>query len=389
MAAAFRVAEVIRSCWKSYNRALKLPPHVAKAIRHILSCRTAALGGHMYQCDHCGSEVPVYNSCQDRHCPSCQTNAKEKWLAKRREELLPVQYFHSVFTLPHALNGLIDANRKLLLAELFRTVNWVLQAFAHDPQWRLQGDMGFIAVLHTWTQKLQEHFHLHCIVPGGVWRPKTNEWIPCRGKWLFKKDSLAAAFRNRYLKRLRALRSQGKLRFSGAAASLSEEACWDQLINTLSSIAWIVYPKAAPDGPETSLDYLGRYTHKVAISDHRILSIENGQVTYSWRDRADENKLKTDQLPVEEFTKRFCYHILPKRFMKIRYYGWLSPAKRKTQLPAIRTALNAPEPAPEPDQTLAERILKHAGVDITLCPHCRKGHLQNSGLKIQSKRGPP
>ena len=180
MAAALRVADVIRSCWEAYNRTQSLPPHVVKAMRHILACRTKALGGHIHQCDQCGSEVPMYNSCQDRHCPTCQTSAKEKWLSKRRRELLPVEYFHSVFTLPHSLNGLIDANRRLLLGELFGVVNWVLQAFAHDPRWRLEGELGFLAVLHTWDQKIKRHFHLHCIVPGGVWREHTGQWVHCR-----------------------------------------------------------------------------------------------------------------------------------------------------------------------------------------------------------------
>lgn len=389
MSAALRVADVIRSCWGLYNHGNRLPPHVVKAVRHILDCRTKALGGHIHECDQCGSEVPMYNSCQDRHCPTCQTSAKEKWLSKRRRELLPVQYFHCVFTLPHVLNGLIDANRRLLLAELFTTVNWVLQAFAHDPQWRLEGELGFFAVLHTWTQRLKRHFHLHCIVPGGVWREDTGEWIHCRSRWLFRKKSLAAAFRNRYLKRLCALRRQGKLRYSGAATSLAENPYWNRLVAQLKTTEWIVYPKPAPDGPETALDYLGRYTHKVAISDHRILSFQNGIVTYTWRDRDDHNKVKTDQLSAQKFTKRFCYHILPKGFQKIRYYGWLSAAKRKTALPAIRAALNAPPPEPSPTQTLAERIFERTGIDITLCPHCGKGHLRNTGIVIPSTRGPP
>ena len=215
MSAALRVADVIRDCWSKYNRNTRIPTHAVKAARHLLRCRTKALGGHIHCCDQCGGEVPVYNSCQSRHCPTCQTSAKEKWLDTRRTELLPVQYFHVVFTLPHALNGLVDANRKVLLGELFSVTNWVLQRFAQDPQWRLQGELGFLAVLHTWTQKLQEHFHVHCIVPGGVWRAETREWIPCRGKWLFRKESLADAFRNRYIKRLRALRTHQENRQPG------------------------------------------------------------------------------------------------------------------------------------------------------------------------------
>jgi len=389
MPAALRVADVIRSCWSSYDRTQALPPHVVKTVRHILACRTARLGGHLHECDHCARQVPMYNSCQDRHCPTCQTSAKEKWLAKRRTELLPVQYFHTVFTVPHDLNALINANRTLLLGELFSAVNWVLQRFAHDPRWRLQGELGFIAVLHTWTQKLQLHFHLHCIVPGGVWRQDAGQWVHGRTRWLFRKESLALAFRNRYIKRLKALRRRGKLCFCGPAMALADPSQWDALIAKLHNQTWVVYPKAAPAGPEKALDYLARYTHKVAISDYRILSLQNGVVTYSWRDRDDHNKIKTDQLPAHEFTHRFCAHILPKGFVKIRYFGWLSAPKRKTTLPAIRAALNAPPPDPEPDLPLPERILQRTGIDIRRCPHCGKGRLHNTGILIPPNRGPP
>jgi hypothetical protein len=324
----------------------------------------------------------MYNSCQDRHCPTCQTSTKEKWLSKRCEELLPVPYFHSVFTLPHDINGLIDANRKLLLGELFSTVNWVLQRFAHDPRWRLEGLLGFVAVLHTWTQKLQEHFHLHCIVPGGVWREETQQWVPCRGQWLFRKDSLATAFRNRYLKRLCRLRRQDKLHFSGAAAVLADEDHWNEWIAKLANTAWIVYPKPAPGGSEIVLNYLGRYTHKVAISNHRIKTLNDGLVTYTWRDRSDQNTEKLDTIPAEVFTKRFCYHILPRGFQKIRYYGWLSAAKRKETLPAIRKALNVPPPEPKPELPLAEHIFERIGLDITLCPCCGTGHPRKTTMRI-------
>ena len=389
MSAALRVADVIRSCWEAYDRGKRLAPHVVKAVRHILDCRTKALGGHIHECDRCGSEVPMYNSCQDRHCPTCQTSAKEKWLAKRREELLPVQYFHSVFTVSHDLNGLIEANRTLLLGELFGAVNWVLQRFARDPRWRLEGELGFLALLHTWDQRLHTHFHLHCIVPGGVWREQTAEWIPCRSRWLFRKDSLAIAFRNRYVKRLKALRRLGKLRFTGPAATLAAQAAWDALIDKVENQTWVVYPKPAPAGAEKALDYLARYTHKVAISDHRIVSFDQGVVTYTWRDRQDGNTVKTAQLTAEAFTQRFCSHILPKGFVKIRYYGWLSAAKRKTALPAILATLSVPPPEAPPEQPLAERILERTGIDITRCPHCANGHLRNTGIVIPPQRGPP
>ena len=400
MSAALRVADVIRSCWESYNRATSLPPHMVKAVRHILRCRTSALGGHIHQCDHCGSEVPLYNSCQTRHCPTCQTSAKEKWLDARLAEVLPVQYFHVVFTLPHLLNALIDANRNLLLGELFGVVNWVLQRFAHDPQWRLQGQLGFLAILHTWTQRLKRHFHLHCIVSGGVWRAAAEtlggdgheaagQWVPCRGKWLFRKDSLADAFRNRFLQRLRALRRRGKLNYGGRAAPFAADAVWETMLTTLANENWIVFPKPAPKDAALALDYVARYTHKVAIGDSRIKAIANGRVTYTWRDRSENNIEKLETIPVEVFTRRFLAHILPNGFHKIRYFGWMTAPNRKNILVAIRAALHVVEPPPKADvkETLAERILRQTGVDITLCPRCGKGHLRKTDRQLVPQRG--
>lgn len=385
-----RVADVFRERWQKYDRNYSISPLQAKAVRHILDCRTAELGGHLYQCRCCNSEVPVYNSCLDRHCPTCQTVRKLEWLEARQAELLPVQYFHTVFTLPHGqLTGLVDANRELLLDELFTVSAWVLQRFAADPQWRLEGLMGFVALLHTWNQLISKHFHLHCIVPGGVWREQTGEWIPCRTNYLFRKSSLADAFRNRYCKRLKALRRQGRLRFTGSAAELTDPARWDAFIAELENIKWNVWPKPTAARPAQALDYLGRYAYRVAISDHRILKLAGGRVTFSWRDRSDNNKLRTRELPADEFIKRFLYHILPKGFQKIRYYGWLSPVKKKKLLPLIRQALNVPEPVVLPrKETTAERILRLTGVDIRQCPNCGKSALVHIG-EIPRTRAPP
>jgi len=402
MSARLRVADVFKAHWPDYDRNNRIAPHQRNAARHIVQCRTAELGGHLYRCDECNSEVPLYNSCLDRHCPTCQTVSKQEWLEQRRGELLPVQYFHVVFTLPHDLNGLVDANRPVLLGELFGVSAWVLRHFAADPQWRLEGDMGFIAALHTWNQLLQEHFHLHCIVPGGVWRETTREWIPCRGKWLFRKASLAAAFRNRFLKRLTTLRCRGKLFFSGRAAGLAESTAWDNFLSGLRTKSWVVWPKATAAGPEQALDYLGRYTHRVAISDSRILKLENGLVTFSWRDRSslegyapasrsDGNKLNTTILPAEEFIRRFLYHILPPGFQKIRYFGWLAAKNKTKAIAAIRSALNADPPPPPPsDETSADRIKRLTGIDVTLCPVCGKGHLIYAGdIPPSAARAPP
>jgi len=385
-----RVGDIFRAHWPEYNRTHRVNPRAAKAARHLLACRTAALGGHLYRCQNCGGEVPLYNSCQDRHCPTCQTLRKQQWLQDRQRELLPVEYFHTVFTLPHGLNGLVNANRKRLLDELFAVVHWVLERFAQDPQWRLEGDLGFIALLHTWNQRTHEHFHLHCIVPGGVWRAESGEWIPCRRHYLFGKQPLADAFRNRYLKRLCALRRQGHLRFTGAAAPLAAEAAWAPWIGELAATAWAVWPKPTAAGPEQALDYLGRYTHRVAISDHRLLTFEHGQVTFAWRDRADHNALKACTLSTEEFIRRFLCHILPRGFRKIRFYGWLSARKRANALPAIRAALGAAPPAPVPEETVAQRVERLTGVDIARCPHCHQPHaLRHVGPLLPCARAPP
>jgi hypothetical protein len=287
-----------------------------------------------------------------------------------------------------------------LLGELFGVVNWVFQRFAHDPQWRLEGQLGFLAILHTWTQRLKLHFHLHCIVPGGVWQEDQHKWIPCRGKWLFRKDSLADAFRNRFLQRLRSLRKRGKLAYTDRAAYLSADAAWEAWLATLANETWIVFPKPTPDNPALALEYVARYTHKVAISDYRIKALQAGRVTYSWLDRSsssveDENPAsrpanhieKTDTIPAELFTRRFLSHILPDGFHKIRYFGWMAAVKRKAILAAIREAIQAPAPSKPAKESLVERILRRTGHDITLCPNCKKGRLCKTDRLIIPHRG--
>jgi hypothetical protein len=360
------------------------------------------LGGHLHRCENCGREVPVYNSCLDRHCPTCQTAAKEEWLAERRAELLPVEYFHTVFTVPHLVNPLIDANRPLLLGELFAVVNWVLQHFAADPQWRLEGQLGFLAVLHTWTQLLTGHFHVHCVVPGGVWQPDTGRWVPMREGFLFGKQPLCDAFRNRFVKRLEALRQAGKLVFSGGAAALAETEAWDGFIAALRAKDWIVEPRPTAAGPDQALEYLARYVYRVAIGDHRLLALEDGRVRFAYRDRSsrkrsapasrrDGDRQRVKEIPAADFIQRFLYHILPEHFVKIRYYGWLAPTRKRETLAAIRAALGAEPPAPPPEETPAERILRLTGVDVRRCPHCDATALVYVGrlAPATTARGPP
>ena len=377
-----RVAEVFRSGWKTYCGTHRVACRLTQVVRHILTCRTAALGGRLHRCDACGTEVPLYNSCRDRHCPTCQTLRKQRWLEQRRAEVLPVPYFHVVFTLPHALNPLIAANRTLLLGELFGTVNWVLQHFAADPQWKLRGQLGFIAVLHTWTQRLMPHYHLHCLVAGGAWNREENVWRSAHSRYLFGKDALASAFRARFIRRLESLRRHGKLRFD------DDPAAWDTLIRRLWDTKWIVYPKATAKDPEQALDYLGRYTHRVAISDHRILDVQNGQVTFTWRDRANGNTEKTLTIPAADFIGRFLLHVLPRGFQKVRAYGWLAQRHKTATLAAIRAHLGVQPPPSPKDETAPERILRLTGVDVTRCPICAAGHLFYVGELPRSRDGP-
>ena len=370
-----RVADVLGEHWQEYEQTHRLSAIQRKVAGHIMTCRTAQLGGHLYRCGECGREVPVYNSCLDRHCPTCQTIAKQQWIEKRRSELLPVRYFHLVFTLPHLLNALVLCNRKKLFGLLFDSVNEVIRLFAADPQWRLKGKPGFIAVLHTWSQLLLDHFHLHCIMPGGVWRDDEGRWVHSRKKFLFRKDSLAKAFRRIFIEGLEKLRRKGELRYEGRAARLAEEEAWSSLIAALKSTPWVVFPKAAARKPEKVLDYLGRYVRRVAITDNRITELKDGKVTFSYRDRADGNTQKECTISANEFIRRFMLHVLPENFHKIRFFGFLARNVKNRYLEKIRSYLNADPPAAPPEETAQERMLRLTGVDINRCPHCRKSAL--------------
>ena len=384
-----RVAEVFRVHWREFCATHAVAPHPARVVRHLLLCRTAALGGHRYRCDACGAEVTLYNSCRDRHCPTCQTLRKQQWLEARRAELLPVPYFHVVFTLPHRLNPLVRANRARLFGVLFAAAREVLQAFAADPQWKLQGQLGYVAVLHTWTQKLLLHPHLHCLVPGGAWDARAQRWTSAHRRYLFGKRALAKAFQARFIQRLQALRCAGKLTYAGAATALAEPAAWAALIGQLWQTPWVVYPKATAQNTEQTLDYLARYTHRVAISDHRILRVADGQVTFAWRDRADGNRLKTETLAAADFIGRFLLHILPAGFAKVRHFGWLAARHKRTTLAAIRATLQVPPPTlPPADEAPAERIRRLTGVDVTRCPLCARGRLTLIVHLPPSRAGP-
>jgi len=372
----FEVADIFRLYGDNYRRTHAASYEQLKVMHHIEVCRTAQLGGHIEQCNRCGYEQIAYNSCRDRHCPKCQTLAKEQWLNDRKAELLPCSYFHLVFTLPHDLNPIILSNKRLTFDILFAAVNETLQAFAKDPQWRLEGRLGFISVLHTWSQTLMDHFHLHCLIPAGALSFSKDRWIPAKSSFLFKIESLAKEFKNRYLKHLLRSYSKGKLIFSEKTAALGSKENFQQFIDSLSKIQWIAYIKRPFAGPKQVLEYLGRYTHRVAISNNRILSIDDGKVTFTYRDRQRNSQIRKMTLGAQEFIRRFLLHVLPPGFMKIRYFGFLSHTNKNEQIPLIRKLIDPDAELPEKiSETVCEMMLRLTGEDITCCPKCKRGKM--------------
>jgi hypothetical protein len=366
------LADIFRSYGESYRRNHPLPVSHLKVIAAVERCRTAALGGHLEQCDRCGFERPAYNSCRNRHCPKCQSLAKLKWRDKQKAELLPVGYFHLVFTLPHELNGLILINKKILLSHLFKAVGETLVEFGYT---RLGGQIGFITVLHTWDQTLLDHFHLHCLVPAGALSSDQKRWTPARKNFLFPVKALSVVFCSKFLDLLKSAFARSKLLFVGQTAFLADPVAFTVLINALRKKPWIVYAKKPFGSPVHVLDYLGRYTHRVALSNDRILTAHNGAVTFSYRDRKNENRKKTMTLDAHEFIRRFLLHVIPKGFVRVRHFGFLA-SRSKSLLSKCRQLLDLnPALTKLPSKSIQELMLQLTGIDITRCPLCQKGTL--------------
>src|SRR6266536_4111891 len=368
----FELADIFRAYGESYRRDHPLPVSHLKVMQAVERCRTAALGGHIERCDSCGFERPTYNSCRNRHCPKCQSLAKVKWLDKQKSEILPVGYFHLVFTLPHELNGLILTNKKILLSHLFKAVGETLVDFGRT---RLGGQIGFITVLHTWDQTLLDHFHLHCLVPAGALSFDQNRWIPARKNFLFPVKALSIVFRGKFLQFLKKAFDQKKLLFVGQSAPLADGGTFTLLLKILRQKPWVVYAKKPFASPDSVLDYLGRYTHRVALSNNRICSLHNSEVTFTYRDRKNQNQLKLMKLQVYEFIRRFLLHVIPKGFMRVRHFGFLAN-RSKERLSTCRQLLGLLPALPKPLQrSTHELMLALTGIDLTRCPRCRKGTL--------------
>jgi hypothetical protein len=321
-----------------------------KVLRAIERCRTAALGGHRDRCVRCGHEAISYNSCRNRHCPKCQTNAREKWLCARRQELLPVCYFHLVFSVPHALVPLMWQNKKLLFGLLFNASAATLLEVAADPA-RLGCEVGFLSILHTWGQTLQRHPHIHCVVPGGGLSLDHSRWIRSPPHFFLPVRVLSRVFRGRFVAGLRQAFHGKQLAFHGELEPLANEKAFTAFLRTLFREEWVVYAKAPFGGPEHVLQYLARYTHRVAISNHRLLSVGDDHVTFRWKDYAHHDKSRAMTLTPEEFLRRFLQHVLPKGLPRIRYFGWLANRRRHELLPLCRTLLAVASPPAVSSQT--------------------------------------
>src|ERR1700674_3658711 len=324
-----------------------LSRHQRKALRDIRDCRTAALGGHLQQCDRCGHRVILYNSCRNRHCPKCQAMARAKWLAQRQADLLPVPYFHVVFTLPQQIGRLALQNANPIYTILFRAASRTLLETAADPR-LLGASIGFLAVLHTWGQHLHLHPHLHCVVPGGGISPDGSRWIACRTSFFLPVRVLSRLFRKKFLRSLRAAFRRGVLHLSGELHSLAEPTAFQALCQETARDEWVVYAKPPFGGPQRVLKYLARYTHRVAISNHRLRSLENGHVSFEWKDYAPHSRTKTMTLEAAEFIRRFLLHVLPSGLVRIRQFGFLANRVRQHKLEQCRTLLAVCQP-PLPD----------------------------------------
>jgi len=343
----FEVADIIRTAGSKFRqrywRALTWPQ--VKVLHAIVRCRTAALGGHRDQCDQCGYQAISFNSCRNRHCPKCQTNAREKWLRRRQQELLPVIYHHLVFSVPHALVPLLWQNKKILFSLLFDATAATLLEVAADPK-RLGAEIGFFGILHTWGQTLQPHPHIHCVVPGGGLSMDRSRWISSRPNFFLPVKVLSRVFRGKFCDGLQRAFEAGQLAFFGECLPLADEKNFRRFLRTVFQHDWVVYSKPPFGGPDHVLQYLARYTHRVAISNHRILSVTESEVRFRWKDYANHSKKRTMTLTGEEFLRRFLQHVLPKGFPRIRYFGWLANRKRRKLLQLCRLLVKAPEPPP-------------------------------------------
>ncbi len=359
------VADLIRAAGTAFlerNRQWIRWKHV-KVLLAIARCRTAALGGHLDQCTRCGHRAISYNSCRNRHCPKCQTAARERWIAARQKELLPTRYVHVVFTLPAQLAPLALQNKKLLYGLLLRASAETLLEVARDPR-HLGAEIGFFSVLHTWSQRLTLHPHVHCVIPAGGLNLDHTHWVKSQNRFFLPLKVLSRVFRGKFVAGLKQAFQSGRLHFHGNLAPLAQPKTFAAWLRLLFRKDWVVYAKRPFGGPAYVLQYLGRYTHRVAISNHRLVSFTEGKVTFRWRDSAHHNEQKLITLSLDEFLRRFLLHLLPKGFVHIRNFGFLANRRRATLLPLCFQLLGAAAQQPQADHDAS------GSNDLWRCPVC-------------------
>ena len=373
------VADVFRHYGDAYRE--QHDAALCTAQRRVMTaielCRTAALGGHVEQCDQCDHQRISFNSCRNRHCPKCQSLARAQWLEDRRAELLNTQYFHVVFTLPQEIGAIAYQNKARIYGILFRAAAETLITIAADPK-HLGAQIGFFAVLHTWGQNLLHHPHLHCVVAGGGLSPDGTRWISCRPGFFLPVQVLSRLFRRLFLGYLQQAFDAGELQFFSSLEPLRERPAFLRYLAPIRYAEWVVYAKPPFAGPEQVLEYVGRYTHRVAISNNRLLDIADGMVRFLWRDYRDHNRQKTMTVSADEFIRRFLLHVLPQGFHRIRYYGLLGSRHRAQKLARCRELLGMPSPEPSDGQSerdYRDHYEQLTGISLKRCPACHQGQM--------------
>jgi hypothetical protein len=376
---ALEVGDIVRAHGDAYRARHPVSPQQARVLRRLAECRTAALGGHVDACAACGFTRISYNSCRDRHCPKCQASKRAAWLETRLERLLPVGYFHVVFTLPALLSPLVLHNQRLLYDLLFRAASATLLTLAADPH-RLGAQVGVTAILHTWGQNLLFHPHLHCVVTGGGLAPDGQRWVAGRRRYLLPVKVLGKLFRGKFLAGLKKAYKAGQLKFTGSVIHLGDPRAMQQLLQQLYSQNWIVYAKRPFGGATQVFRYLGRYSHRVAIANSRLVSMDDDRVSFRWKDYADNHRTKVMTVSAEEFLRRLLLHVLPKGFVRIRHFGLLASVNVTTKLQRCRQLLGQETSSgPQPAKSWIDRVLQWTGQDPRRCPHCQ-GFLERRPL---------
>lgn len=392
-ATGLEVADIFRQVGPVYRQqhADALSRGQLRVMSAIERCRTAALGGHVEQCDSCAHQRISFNSCRNRHCPKCQSLVRAQWLEDRQAELIPADYFHVVFTLPEQIAAIAYQNKAVVYEILFQATAQTLRTIAADPK-HLGAEIGFIAILHTWSQNLQHHPHLHCVVPGGGLSADGERWVSCRPGFFLPVRVLSRLFRRLFLTRLQAAFDAGSLHFYNALEPLKAPAAFNTYLAPTRQTEWVVYAKPPFGGPRHVLEYLGRYTHRVAISNNRLIDFADGQVRFRWKDYRHDSRQKVMRLDAQEFTRRFLLHVLPSGFQRIRHYGFLANRHRTAKLARCRELLAAPAvKLPDAPADYRDRYEQLTGKSLRDCPKCGRGHMLciETFLPGAMPRGPP